>query len=257
MTTLNKTGRPAYMYEESTQTWYQVSGLVSTGANYQWVGTHQFDNNTTFVGTVNVVRRFNSFLNATARAAAITDPQIGLITFIQQDNVGATVNLFEYWNGTSWTSIVDPTTTVTINGTQTLTNKTLTSPTINTPTINTPTVNGGTIVGANNRIGISTPTITANAYTLATNLSDAGKFLELSNSVAMTLTVPNESTANYPVGTQITLVQTGAGQVTVSGAGGVTVNGTPGLKTRAQWSLAVLTKRSTANTWLLTGDLVA
>lgn len=132
MATLNKTGRPAYMYEESTQTWYQVSGIVSTGANYQWVGTHQFDNNTTFVGAVNAIKRFNSFLNPAARSAAITSPpDIGLITFIQQDALGATINRFEYWNGTSWIPYADPATTVTLTGTQTLTNKTLTSPLVN------------------------------------------------------------------------------------------------------------------------------
>ncbi|TIM06657.1 hypothetical protein [Mesorhizobium sp.] len=44
--------------------------------------------------------------------------------------------------------VPDASTSVTLAGTQTLTNKTLTSPAINTPTINTPTITGGTIASA-------------------------------------------------------------------------------------------------------------
>ncbi len=57
-------------------------------------------------------------------------------------------------------------------------------------------------------------------------------------------------------GSQINLLQTNTGQVTVAGAGGVTVNGTPGLKFRAQWSGASLIKRSTDG-WVLVGDVSA
>ncbi len=63
-----------------------------------------------------------------------------------------------------------------------------------------------------------------------------------------------DSSVAFPVGSQINLLQTNTGQVTVAGAGGVTVNGTPGLKFRAQWSGASLIKRDT-NTWVLVGDV--
>jgi hypothetical protein len=70
------------------------------------------------------------------------------------------------------------------------------------------------------------------------------------------LTVPtNASVSGIAVGSQINLLQTGAGQVTVGGAG-VTINGTPGLKLRAQWSSATLIKRAT-DTWVIVGDLSA
>jgi hypothetical protein len=64
------------------------------------------------------------------------------------------------------------------------------------------------------------------------------------------------SSVAFPTGSQINIIQTGAGQVTVAGAGGVTVNATPGLKLRAQWSAATLVKRAT-DTWVLIGDLSA
>jgi hypothetical protein len=92
--------------------------------------------------------------------------------------------------------------------------------------------------------------------TYTTVLADAGKLVELNNASAITLTVPTNASVAYAVGTQINLLQTGAGQVTVAGTSGVTVNATPGLKLRAQWSSATLIKRAT-DTWVLVGDLSA
>lgn len=112
----------------------------------------------------------------------------------------------------------------------------------------------------------STITVTANiVYHITTNaqtvsytlvLADDGKIIECSSSSALTLTVPANNDVAFPVGTQIMLIQTGSGQLTVAGAGGVTINATPGLKLRTQWSAATLLKRAT-NTWLLTGDVTA
>ena len=69
-----------------------------------------------------------------------------------------------------------------------------------------------------------------------------------------TLEIPLNSSHAFPIGTQISVLQTGAGQTTISGAAGVTVNATPGSKLRATWSAASLVKRAT-NTWALIGDL--
>ena len=92
-------------------------------------------------------------------------------------------------------------------------------------------------------------------YTLV--LADASnKIVELSNTSAITVTVPLNSSVAYPIGSQIMLIQTNTGQVTVAGAGGVTINANPGLKLRAQWSSATLIKRA-ENTWVLVGDITA
>ena len=91
-------------------------------------------------------------------------------------------------------------------------------------------------------------------YTLA--LSDDGQIIELSNSSGATLTVPPNSSVAFPIGTQIQLLQTGAGQITVAPGSGVTINATPGLKTRTQWSFATLLKRNT-DIWVLVGDITA
>ena len=92
------------------------------------------------------------------------------------------------------------------------------------------------------------------SYTLV--LADAADIVEISNASANNLTVPLNSSVAFPVGTQINILQTGAGQTTVVATGGVTINATPGLKLRAQWSSATLIKRA-ENTWVLIGDLSA
>lgn len=104
------------------------------------------------------------------------------------------------------------------------------------------------------------PSITAisqktDSYTLA-SLTERDTIIEISNASAKTLTVPADSTLNFPVGTTLDVIQTGAGQVTIANAVGVTINATPGLKLRTQWSSATLLKRA-ANTWLAFGDLSA
>ena len=80
--------------------------------------------------------------------------------------------------------------------------------------------------------------------------------IEMESSSAMTLTIPADSTFNFPIGTSMDVLQTSTGQVTIAGAAGVTVNATPGLKLRTQWSSATLFKRS-ADTWVVYGDLMA
>ena len=93
------------------------------------------------------------------------------------------------------------------------------------------------------------------SYTLV--LADDGKVVEVASASANTLTVPTNASVAFPVGTQITVIQTGAGQTTITPVSGtVTINATPGLKLRAQWSSCVLIKRAT-NTWVALGDLVA
>ena len=145
---------------------------------------------------------------------------------------------------------------------------TLTTPALGVATATSIAVSGNVSIGT--VTGLSTPTngilVQGNAvyhietsaqianYTLV--LADDGKIVELSNSSAVTLTVPLNSTVAFPIGTQITILQTGAGQVTIQPTSGVTINANPGFKLRAQWTAGTLIKRAT-NTWVLLGDLSA
>ena len=164
------------------------------------------------------------------------------------------------------TSIGSGATVTTISG------LTLTSPIVNTPELTlsatTSTSNGRMAwVQASDKIVVGDGTIAVEfapstiltnaqttSYTLV--LADKDKVVEMGVASANNLTVPLNSSVAFPIGTQITLVQTGSGQTTVVATGGVTINGTPGLKLRAQWAGATLIKRA-ENTWVVVGDLSA
>lgn len=93
------------------------------------------------------------------------------------------------------------------------------------------------------------------AYTLS-SLTERDDLIEVSHTggSAVDITIPADSTLNFPIGTAIDVLRTNTGGVRIVGAGGVTVNSTPGAFLRAQWSSATLFKRA-ANTWVLIGDL--
>jgi hypothetical protein len=103
-----------------------------------------------------------------------------------------------------------------------------------------------------------------NAQTGATYtfvLADAdNKLVTASNASAQTYSIPTNATTAFPVGTQINLIQIGAGQVTVQAAtsGTTTVVSTGATaaapKCRAQYSALTLVKRDT-DTWYVIGDI--
>lgn len=107
----------------------------------------------------------------------------------------------------------------------------------------------------NNWSLVTTNAQTGTTYTLA--LSDRGKVIELNNASSITLTVPTNASVAFPTGSRIDLIQTGAGQVTISPSGGVTVNAKgAATKITGQWSAATLIKRA-SDTWVLIGDVSA
>ena len=119
-------------------------------------------------------------------------------------------------------------------------------------TSGTVTVTADTTVVA--PINLSTSAQTE-SYTLV--LADAYKIVEVNDASANTLTVPDNASVAFPTGTQITVVQTGAGQTTLAGAAGVTVNSKDGnLNIAGQWASATLIKRAT-DTWVAIGNLSA
>ena len=134
---------------------------------------------------------------------------------------------------------------------------TLTTPNIGVATGTSLTVSGavtatGNITATGNVVGhILINEETAN-YSLL--IADDGALVEMNVSSANTLTVSPDSTTNFPIGSQIVILQTGTGQTTLTQGAGVTINATPGLKLRARYSSATLIKRA-ANTWVALGDL--
>ena len=81
--------------------------------------------------------------------------------------------------------------------------------------------------------------------------------LTRSNASASTLTIPLNSSVAFATGTVITVLNKGAGVVTISGAGGVTVlsaGATAASPTLAQYKSCALIQTS-ANNWYVVGGI--
>jgi len=102
-----------------------------------------------------------------------------------------------------------------------------------------------------------TPIVQKTASYTLTTLTERDDLIEVNSGSACVISIPEDATVNYPIGTSLDILQTGAGEVSIAGVSGtVTVNATPGLKLRTQWSSATIFKRA-ANTWVAYGDLKA
>lgn len=117
------------------------------------------------------------------------------------------------------------------------------------PTLVTPVITQGT----------STPSFSANAYTLVAG--DAGKLLLASNaSTAGTVNIPTNASVPFALGTQISILQTGSGQLTVTASTPATTTilstgataASP--KCRVQYSALTAIKTGT-DAWYVVGDI--
>jgi len=102
MAAIDSVGKVAYVYDQSDDRWYPVAGYANTAVPYSWSGTHQFTNTVTFDSVLNAKAGINNFLDPAARAAAITAPTNGLVTFIRQTNDGQILNQIQYWYLDAW-----------------------------------------------------------------------------------------------------------------------------------------------------------
>ena len=99
---------------------------------------------------------------------------------------------------------------------------------------------------------------TGTTYSFA--LTDAASIVTLSSASAITASIPTDASVDFPIGSTITIIQTGAGQVTIQAvtAGTTTVSSnaltTNAPKLRGIGSSATLIKTS-ANNWYVIGDL--
>jgi hypothetical protein len=99
----------------------------------------------------------------------------------------------------------------------------------------------------------TTPTFASNAYTLLS--TDKDKIILASNSTtAGTITIP---TSTFAIGTVLTVVQTGSGQLTIVSSGTINSVGATATapKLRAQWASCQIIVTAT-NTFLIVGDIV-
>ncbi|CAB4127975.1 hypothetical protein UFOVP104_7 [uncultured Caudovirales phage] len=96
-------------------------------------------------------------------------------------------------------------------------------------------------------------------YTASTTLvkTDSSKLVIMNVASGNTVTIPPNSSVSFAIGTQISVIQTGAGQTSFVTGSGVTINSdTSKLKIATQYSGATLIKTAT-NVWSLIGNLSA
>jgi hypothetical protein len=122
------------------------------------------------------------------------------------------------------------------------------------------TFTAGQILTAAECTNLATAMIALNAQTGTTYtvvLADDGKLVTCDNASAIAATIPPNSTAAFGIGTQINIMQLGAGQVTITAGAGVTLRSAGSkLKTNAQYAVATCCKIAT-DTWVVIGNLSA
>lgn len=99
---------------------------------------------------------------------------------------------------------------------------------------------------------------TNTSFTIA--LSDRGKHIYTANGTAQTITIANNASVAFPIGTAITIVSQGAGTITVARGTGVSLylaaNNTSADRTVSTYGMATLLKVAT-DTWFISGAGVA
>jgi hypothetical protein len=200
------------------------------------LSTAQTLTNKTISGASNTISNIgNSSLTNSAITINGTSVSLGGSVSVG-DITGVTASTGLSGGGTSGdvTLSIDNTVT-TLTGTQTLTNKTLTDAKIN--------------------LGIDPETA---SYTAV--LANNSQIVTMNNASANTFSIPTDASVDFPIGSQITVLQIGAGQTTIQAvtAGTTTINSTGATanapKLRVRYSSATCVKLS-ANNWVVLGDI--
>jgi len=92
------------------------------------------------------------------------------------------------------------------------------------------------------------------SYQLA--LSDANGVVVATNSSPVTIDIPANSTTAIPIGTTVTIIQEGPGQVIVQGLSTVTLNASGGKKKSASLFAVMDLVKTQTNVWYLSGERV-
>lgn len=119
---IDDAGRPAYMYDYGTDTWFAVAGKIDTGRNYTFTGANTFSGPVVASDTVTVnaqlrstsasvsgnfivsgdvvaKKGINAFASTGARDSAIPYPTVGTIVYV------TALNQQLVWNGSAWIAI--------------------------------------------------------------------------------------------------------------------------------------------------------
>ena len=119
---------------------------------------------------------------------------------------------------------------------------------------------GGDVLLASELNNMATAMVAINAQTGTTYsvvLTDDGKLITCDNASSIALTIVPNSSVAFGIGTQINVMQLGAGTVTITAGSGVTLRSDGSkLKTNAQYAVATCLKIA-SDTWVVVGNLKA
>lgn len=205
MATVSSSGKLAYIYDASSDTWFPIAGAASPSSNIAWTGTHSFSNTVSFQSVLTAKAGINNFADAAARDLAIPAPVAdGTVCFLR-----STKEIQYYANG-SWRTYGD------------------------------------------------NALMSAKTSSFTLSLPDAGKTIDAESSSAIVITVPKNSSVAFPLGSQIAVIRSGAGDVSFAAEDStVTINSkNSNKKIAARYAPATIIKKS-ENSWILIGDLTA
>lgn len=113
--TKSNDSRVAYIYKESSPipgngTWHPIIGIASTNSNYNWKGTHSFeDYSVTFEEVVKAQGGVNNFANESDRNSAIPAPDHGTVAFVRSVNGVNNSNQIQFYSDvtSTWVNYTD------------------------------------------------------------------------------------------------------------------------------------------------------
>lgn len=105
-TSFDSDGKAAYVYNQSNDTWYQVSGKTDISGTFEWTGFHTHLATLTTADHLNAKKGINNFLNPSSRDAAISSPVSGTTVFLRQDSAGNIINQVQFYDGSSWVQLI-------------------------------------------------------------------------------------------------------------------------------------------------------
>jgi hypothetical protein len=119
--------------------------------------------------------------------------------------------------------------------------------------VNNAGADGKVTAGQISRIPSGITVDATTAYTLV--LTDAGKTVEINNSSAAVLTIPPSTAVGFLDGTYVNIVRKGSGAVSVTTGSGVTILSKSSARILTSQYSAATIYRSSANSWILAGDV--
>lgn len=123
------------------------------------------------------------------------------------------------------------------------------------------TITGGTadglVIGSNVPVQAQsfTPVNSQSATTYTFVLTDNGKLVSSTNGSPVTFTIPKNSTTAFPLYAEISIIQMGAGLLTLAPASGVTLNEAGGVASLAAQYAGAVIKQMAIDSWILLGNL--